>query len=284
MLQQPTLADAYKNKQDLLDNISNSIMQSEFPEVRNIYIDLNTLKDTRLGTMVAYAPNKEAVQYLINNIETYNGRYKRNFKQALPDYPLTELELEIKYRDPACSQVIFTHSPDTDFCIHLFEYLSVIQQQNFRAGYTGLVNIYINTFPLSITPFMKQWASIFQANADRCKFNLISAEHKSLHQAFLASCQIFVLDSLLPYVDPKSTLHEPLFLKGAMRSVEVFAPQEIEDKFYQQFKEEGYLDEEEGSPLKDMFDMTSLVMSICCIFKYMQFNVPNPKRMNHGKS
>lgn len=285
MSQQPTLAEAYQNKESFLNQISNSIMQSDFPEVRNIYIDLNTLKDTRLGTMVAYAPSKDALIYLIDGIEDYNIRYKRSFKYAYPDYPLTELELEMKYRDPSCSQVIFSRSPDTDFCIHFFEYLSVIREQNQRAGYNGIVNIHINIFPLSITPAIKTWIEAFQNFMPGFKYHLFSEDHKKINLQLLYATQIFIFNSLLPYLDPQSTLHEPLFVKGSMRTVEVFAPREIEDKFLTQFKENGFLEEDEASPIEDMFEMTSLVMLMCCKFKYMQFNIPNPKvRMRHGKS
>lgn len=273
---QPTFMQAYNNKQEQLDKISGSIMEAQFPEVRQVYIDLNCLKDTRLGTLLAYAPDRETKSYLIENIDAYNKRVKRDFTSAYKDYPLSELELEMKYRDHGESEKIFNKSPDTDFCLHLFDYLRILMQQNSRAGYMGQVKIFINVYPLAITPFMKMWIKAVKSCIEGYAFVAMTESHSNIQASFWGGTQIAIIDNILPCLQQDAGIYQPLFVDGTLRNMEIFAAYQIDPAIYEKLQDIGITETDGVSTLDDMFTLTQMVMSVCCKFQYMHFIIPKP--------
>lgn len=276
MDKQPSWVDAYYSKHEQFDKINQAIMDAQFPEVRNIYVDLNCLKNTHLGALYNFAPSQEVRKYLISHLEDFNKRLKRDFTSAYPDYPIGELEMKMKYMDTVNSESIFNFSPDTDFCINIYDYLTTIMSQNARAGYGGKVAVHINTYPLEITPFMKRWVAALGQYIASHDFQLVRSSHAEMRASYWSNFQVIILDDLVPCVQESSGIYDPLFRQGMMRGTEIFAPFQIEDKIYNKLQEDGFSFENHEA-IDDMFDFTALMMSICCNFHYMHFTIPQPR-------
>lgn len=270
-----TLIDQNK---ETIEKINADILSSEFHPIRQIYIDLACIKDTRMGLLLHLA-SQDMFTYIKDGLERYNKRPNRSFTFAYPDLPYTEEELQKKYRDPELSTAIFNKSPDTDLFFSFSKLLTQILFQNGKAGHTGSVPININIWPLHKNKLTDTFEAILKSQFNPKEFDirLICAEPKTLEQRFWLQQDYLIIDDLMPLCQPSSTLYNPLLIDQKCLHKDIFAAYCLGDKEMEIWKSEG-LDFTDEEKVNLKFEITALYFAICCQFKFMHFQIPLPQK------
>ena len=81
----PELSELINKNEKLINKINENIVSASFSIVKNIYIDLALLKDTRMGLMLSLS-NSDDVQYLLSKLPIYNIRPNRRFTEVYPEF------------------------------------------------------------------------------------------------------------------------------------------------------------------------------------------------------
>lgn len=264
--------------QDVIDRINKSIMDRQFHPINSVYLDLQTLKDTRMGLML-HLSTPETMQYLKNGLERYNKRPNRKFLFAYPDFPYTENQLQEMYHDKELSDEIFNRSPDTDLLYDLKKIFTQIQQQNHKAGNNRLVTVHINLWPLKETELTKLFAQIlgYQMHPQFFRIKTLSQDPATLSTNFWLHQDFLFIDNLEQVTMEESGLRRPLLFERQYMNKTVFAAPQVSDEVLQVWKDEG-LDFNNYEAVWQRFELTSIYFSVCCIFSFMPFVIPLPKK------
>lgn len=81
-------SDFLDKNNDLINKVNEAIMYGDFHAVKEVYIDLPLLKDTRLGLILA--TDKDALPYVVANLKSYLLRPNRSFTFAYPKLKFKE--------------------------------------------------------------------------------------------------------------------------------------------------------------------------------------------------
>lgn len=135
-----------------IDPYLDEVMEETFGPIKNVYIDLRYMQDFYLGAILALCKSKTEIQYVIDNINHYNGRYTENVVETIfSKLQLTETEVQAYIHDPKNHSFLFKTSPITDFCKSLKSVNESIEAQNTAASSITSVPVCvynINTYPL----------------------------------------------------------------------------------------------------------------------------------------
>ncbi len=259
---------------DLIDRVNQAVMEEDFHAVKNVYMDLNVLKDTRMGLLLSLSDATQ-VEYLRKGLASYNIRPDRSFTSTYPDFPISEEELKKMYADPKYSDQIIDHSPDTQIGMHLPAIIKPIIASNNRVKYYNHVGITINIYPLSETPLVKCFEHLFQThfNKEMFKVKFISTRPKSLPASFWKMQQLIWADDMLHLCQPDSGLYAPLLQQQAMMPTWVYAAPVADSAKLAEWKEQG-ADFTDRRELETRFRMTELYFSVCCHFKFVWMEIP----------
>lgn len=272
----PELSELINKNEKLINKINENIVSASFSIVKNIYIDLALLKDTRMGLMLSLS-NSDDVQYLLSKLPIYNIRPNRHFTEVYPEFKVDEATLNKYYHDPAYSEQIFDNSPDTDFSINLKSMILTYSAANNRAGHNYPLNITINTFPLSITEsiriFNKILSVMFKGLA---LFNFICEDPKQISEEKWASYSVICIDDL-NYSLTNSNLYKALFDHRRLANCAIFSPYCSDDEILDKWKQYK-VDLTNLNVISDLFKVTEYVLSAFCYFAFIPFQIPLPNQ------
>lgn len=272
----PELSELINKNEKLINKINENIVSASFSIVKNIYIDLALLKDTRMGLMLSLS-NSDDVQYLLSKLPIYNIRPNRHFTEVYPEFKVDEATLNKYYHDPAYSEQIFNNSPDTDFSINLKSMILTYSAANNRAGYSTPLNITVNTFPLNITDsiriFNKILSVVFKGLA---VFNFICEDPKQILEEKWASYSVICIDDL-NYSLTNSNLYKALFDNQRLTNSTMFSPYCCDDKVLDKWKQYK-VNLADPNAVNDLFKVTECVISAFCYFSFIPFQIPLPNQ------
>lgn len=278
MSEKTSINEIIDKYQDSIGKINDGILASEFHPIRQVYIDLACIKDTRMGLLLHLA-SPDTFVYIKDGLERYNKRPNRSFTFAYPDLPYTEEELQKKYRDPELSSEIFNKSPDTDLFYNFSRLLVQVLFQNGKAGHTKTVPININIWPLRKNDLTDLFANILRRQFDPKEFaiKLISVDPKNIKEHFWTQQDYLIIDDLQRLCQPTSGLYKLLLEDQKCLHKDIFAAHCLGDKELEIWKSEG-VDFSDEEKVNQRFEMTALYFSICCRFKFMRFQIPLPQK------
>ena len=238
-------AKFYKDNQELFDNLNKVIMDQEFAPVKEVYFDLCTLKDLRMGLVLSKC-NKSEVKYIVENVQEYNKRPNRSFLWGLPELKFTEQELTREYYSPDNWEKMFNRAPDTD--------LSVVLEGFFKLFI--LLDIY------------KAMLSRYLPGGPIVKF--FCTNPSDLSGGFWKQQSTVVLDNIEYLTVKDSGLYNTFFVEQAMLSTKIFAPYQVTDERYAKWKTQY----RELPSLKELFAPTEATLQAISQFQFIPCNIP----------
>ncbi len=255
-----------------ISKYAEELMKNDYPTVKSIYFDLTALKDTRLGTILCLANDRQ--KYIIQHLNEYNFKLDKKFLTTFPELPYTEEQLDLLWRDPEFSNDIFDLSPDTTISISLNDVLNTAHMLNDKVSYRGKVRVYINCYPLTITKNIQIYSKILQEYlTDRVDILLLSEDPKEVNSTIWTSSHFIFLDSLETHTTEDSSLYSPLYIRRELLNTNIFTPVEVAPKQIEKLKERG-LDYTDPEQLQSLMKTTSDIMNMWCKFNYCLFSIP----------
>ena len=262
-----------KQHEKTIAKYSELLMADDYPVIRGVYFDLPTLKDTRLGTLLCLAGN-EYEEYIVQHLHDYNIRLDKLFLSAFPDLPYAEDQVTDLWYDKEFSEDIFDFSPDTVISLSIKDLFNTLFQLNDKVSYRGKIKVFINCFPLSITPNINIYSKILQEYlTDRVDISLISIDPIKVDVDIWRLCHFLFLDSIEVHTVDESTLYSPLFMNRECLNKQIFTSVEVAPKQKDIIKEKGF-DINDPEQLKELMTTTYEVMNMWCHFNYCVFDIP----------
>lgn len=265
-----------KPHQEQMDKVSEAICAADFREIRNVYMDLSLIKDTKLGTLIAFCPDKKTLNYLIENLPQYNKRLLRDtIRATYQDYPLGELDLNMRMHNPEYSELIFNVSPDTVFSGYLIPFLGIIQDNNNKCEYPDPVGLDINTWPLSETPMMRTFKQIIEHHCPHFQITFLNKDPMKFSTGMWHRYQTLILDNLPYLVEEGGSFYQPLFENKEFVGTHIYAPYQTTKEKIEEFEKNG-ADLNNERHVFELFRYTAALLSLWCNFRYMDFSIPVP--------
>lgn len=272
-----SLNDLVEKNKDLINKANEAIVASAFHSVKDIYIDLPLLKDTRMGLLINLAKTEEEVAYLVNGLAKYNTRPNRHFTTVYPDLKYSEEDLVKFYENPNNSDQIFNRSPDTDFSCNLEALFKSICSENARAGIAHRINVTINTYPLVVKTNLTAYLQILRyAFGKFATFKFITTDVRKMDSETWKSFDMLFIDNLSAALDKNGVLKDLLFQDMKFTNKTVFAPYACDDDIFAKWKQYN-IDVTDPETAKDMFKISEYLIGTYCYFKFMPFQIPLPK-------
>lgn len=260
----------YNENQELFDNLNKVIMDQEFAPVKEVYFDLCTLKDLRMGLLLSKC-NESEVKYIVENVNEYNKRPNRSFLWGLPELKFTEQELTREYYSPANWEKMFNRAPDTDLSVILEGFFKLFIAQNTRAEYKDTIILNINTFPIKeckLLDIYKAMLSKYLPGGPIVKF--FCTNPSDLSSGFWKKQSTVVLDNIEHLTVKDSGLYNTFFVEQAMLSTKIFAPYQVTDERYAKWKTQY----RELPSLKELFAPTEATLQAISQFQFIPCNIP----------
>lgn len=272
-----TYGDFLKAHEKDIEKINEAIMETEFHEITDIYIDLALIKDTRMGLLQTLSRGPMDIKYLIDHLDAYNHRPVRDFKYVYKDLPYTETELKNMYKDPERSSAIFNKSPDTDFSQNIDTFSKIIVTRNSRVKSRNAVKLHINTYPLTITENIRLFASMLEDYLQGIfEIDLISIPPGKVDPALWKRCDIIFLDKVLDVTYTKHSLYKVLFEDRALLISEIYAPYDCDILVLHKW-EQYHIDFSNPTVVSELFKVTESLMGLYCQFQFTPFCIPTPR-------
>ena len=272
------LLDVVNSHPTEISKVNESIMSRQFHAVGAMYFDHQCLKDTRLGLLITLS-NAERMEYLKSHLHQYNLRPNRHFLFAFPEFPYKEEELEKWYVEPARSEAIFNVAPDTDLTRDIRTVLRIVQDQNLRAGYKGVLSIYVNMWPLTMTPLMDKYKEFLQLILDPTesvvRVRLIRTDPVTLNSEFWSHQGWCFIDNIARLTQVKNDFNSLMFEEFGLTHTTCYAALQCDDDVLEKWKEEG-VDFNDPEQIAQRFEVSAALFSLCCKFTFMAFNIPMP--------
>ena len=266
-----SIQQLFDDNKETIKRLHESILESSFPTIRNIYADLNCLKDTRLGLMISLC-TKDRLNYIKAGIERYNRRPVRKFTFAYPEFPYTEEQLQQMYNRPKYWRQAFDYAPDTDLACTLHKLHTTICQINARTEYTGTINLIINCYPFKIGPLLNAYLAVLQEihRDSRFKFKLVSIPHKDITLKQWSSWEYMFIDDIAKLI-PLPTWQQ-ICVTTAIQNNYVFAAPTLSEEHFQEWNKTLDWNDEEAIRLR--FSLTEQLLNITTNFKFIRFDIP----------
>ena len=273
-----SLDDIVKQNEDLINKVNDIIVSTEFRSIKNIYIDLPLLRDTRMGLLLNLAKTKEERDYLLNNLDKYNIRPNRHFTTVYPEFKYSEDDLNKFYQNPNNSDAIFNLSPDTSFTYNFESFFEIICSKNARAGmHREMPVITINTYPLKVSTSLEAYMKILQQSfGNIVKFKYITINVKEITRELWNSFDMLLIDDLAAVLDRNGIFKDLLFKEMKFITKTIFAPYSCDDDILAKWKQYK-IDITDPVTANDIFKVSEYLIATYCHFKFMLFQIPLPK-------
>lgn len=268
-------ADFLKDNNDIIDKINSAIMARDFHSIKDVYIDLSLIKDTRLGLMLALSNDNDR-EYILAGIENYNIRPNRSFTFTYPKFRYNESELSKMYKDENRSDDIFIHSPDTEYSYVLPSILNELYRKNTTVKHMAPINVTVNTWPLKITSNMELFKDMFnQCTQGAAKMSLVCWDQK--HISNWNKYSIISIDDLEYVMGKDIPFSTELFDDKKLANTQIFAPYACSPEIlhkWQQFQ----INFNDSKIVSDLFGVTETVFNYFSKFTFIPFTIPfSPK-------
>jgi hypothetical protein len=264
-------SDFLDKNNDLINKVNEAIMYGDFHAVKEVYIDLPLLKDTRLGLILA--TDKDALPYVVANLKSYLLRPNRSFTFAYPKLKFKEKEYQQMYRDPKYATDLFNRSPDTSLSGSLPTILRILRTNNDRVKYTGSLHVTVNTFPIKENELTDQYRKMLTKAADNLAIiDFVCIDPLVISSKQWQSTDIAFLDSISYELSAESTIYKPLFQDVSMGLTKIYAPYDCDDSILQQWKRYN-VDFTDKETVKTVFAPTEVALNAFCHFLFASFDV-----------
>lgn len=261
-----------KEISDILDKLGNEILEAEFKPIKELYVDLVTIKDFRFGLVYSLA-NEEERRYLVENISKYNLRPNRSFTFGYDKLNSRENQYNSMYTDKKYWEEMFNFAPDTDFSAILPNFIISFASKNMQAGYKEKMTLNINTYPIENCPNLEVFKTMYSRFLGaKIKVNFFCSEPIKISSDFWSRQQFIVMDDIRIAFDNKSGLYKPLCDDQSMLTTKIFAPYTCEQEAIDRWQK---LDKEFTKKLRDFFTPTEATLQALCEFKFVPCFIPN---------
>lgn len=268
-------SDFLDKHDDLITKVNDAIMYSKFHAIKEVYIDLALLKDTRLGLILA--TDKEALPYIKANLDRYQMRPNRSFTFAFPKLKYKESEYQKMYKDAKYSRDIFNCSPDTSLSGMIKRIFIMLYDNNTRVRYFDKIHVTVNTYPLQQNDLTKTYCNILNNISDgRAVVEFITTDPRTIDTDKWRSMDLMFIDNINYTCDVKGTLYKPLIEEASMPLTQIYAPYSCEDSMLHQWQRYN-VDFTDKETVKLLFQTTELVMNTLCHFLFASFDVATDK-------
>lgn len=181
-----TLEDLQKAESELA-SANAELIEASLYTPDHILVDLGLLKDLRMGAAIVALHDQgksdeeiaKLSRYMIDNILPYVTRHFNDIPRFFPKLGVTNKELDALYADPFRHDEIFLFSPVMQFVNTFNSNLQVnanhshvgerYTKKPVRAGFYRKefkpINVYVNTYPLKLSPRAKALTGRFLADA-----------------------------------------------------------------------------------------------------------------------
>lgn len=264
-------SDFLTRNDDLISKVNEAILYSDFHEIKEVYIDLALLKDTRLGTILA--EDKNTLPYITEHIPQYNIRPVRDFTFAFPKLKAKENTYRQMYMDPKYSKTIFNYSPDTLMYKYLPQMIDSVISSNARIKSDHRVKFTINTYPVQLSEIADNYKKILTlAIKDRVDVELICTDQHEITAQRWQNYGMLFLDDISYAFSPAGKLHKPLFLDGTMGLVKIYAPYCCDESILRQWQRFN-VNFSDRETVRLMFEATEKILNAICSFAFMSFDI-----------
>ena len=256
---------------DILNKLETQHLEAEFSPIKELYVDLATMKDLRFGLVYSLA-NEEERKYLIENLPKYNLRPNRSFTFGFDKLADREELYKQQYTSKQYQEQMFDFAPDTDFSDVLLSFIVSFATRNIQAGYRENMVLTINTYPIEDCQNLAIFKRIFtRFIGSRLTVKFICTEPKKISKEFWQRKQFLVLDDVGILSDTKCGLYEALIKNQVMITAKIFAPYACEQQAIDRWEK---LDKEYYKKLRDFFTPTEFVLQSLCEFKFVPCLIP----------
>lgn len=263
-------AKVYKENEELFDNLNKVIMDREFSPVKEVYFDLCTIKDLRLGLLLSVCSDEEK-KYIVENIGEYNKRPNRSFLWGFPNLKFTEADLRRAYYSPSNWDQMFNKAPDTDLSPILEGFFRIFIAQNTRAEYKDKIILNINTYPIKECKLFELYKYMLSEYLPgKPTVNLFCMEPCNVSRSMWLRQFMIVLDDIENLTVKDSELYNTFFVEQALIGTKIFAPYQVTDEKFEQWKTRY----DELPPLKELFSPTELTLQSISQFQFIPCIIP----------
>lgn len=273
------MTEGYMFNDDDVADFSKQLMDDEFRPIDRVYIDLNCIKDTRMGLMLSLS-SKDRQNYLISGLPRYNKRYDRKFTTCYTEFPYNEDKLQKLYKDEKYQLQAFNHAPDTDLLYDFSYVLKGIAAVNLRANYTGKVTFDINFYPLRLEKMRDAYITILNYMYRESKFVFRSMFIRPSRMDSFAwrKYRLQFIDDILPLLPETSGWSEACFKNADLQNSHVFCAYQLDDEHRAAWIKDG-LNFNDDKAVTDQFDLTEAMMNTFTKFNFTRFVVPLPEQV-----
>ena len=257
------------------NQLNEAIFADDFTIVQSIYTDLQAIKDTRLGLLLAIS-TPEQMQYIHDHLDAYNRRPDRLFLSEFPDLPYREDELEVMYGDPTLTDKIFNVSPDTTISQQVVYIINQLTAKNKLANYNEPISLTINVYPLKHTQLIEEYRRAWQLylSAIKTKVTIVSIDPLTIPNAVWNTYRFIILDRFIELIQPNTPFYTAFFEHKTFLDTYITTHPAIDPKIKQR------MDEQElpyKKALPELAELTYLVLQFYCKFNYTFFQVLSSK-------
>lgn len=268
------MAQAFKDNDKLIDSVYEKYMETKFSPVKNVYFDINCLKDLRMGLMISLS-TKDRLDYLRAGLERYNRRPIRNFTFAYPEFPYKEEELQrLYYKDAAKQRDAFNYAPDTVYSMGLPSILRRWRARNDRCNYNLPINVTINFYPFEPGVMVKAYIAILETFFQNfnVKFKAISVHPASISKEDWKRQQVQFFDDFTQVQKDECGWVDACFREQAFMDTEVYAAFCLDPSRLAEWSKT--VDWNDLEQVKEQFSPTELTFQVACKFNFTSFGIP----------
>lgn len=269
--------EIYEKHKKEIQKVNEALIRPDLIRIENVYMDLNVIKDTRMGLMMALSSPEER-EYLKDNIHWYNRRLTRHFVDTYPKFKYSEEALQKAYEDPRFSGPAFLCAPDTTIASQLYLSTAAWIDRNTRLGSTLPITLTINIWPLSFNEPLLIFADALSKYLDpeKVKVNFIKTHPFKISEDFWIKQNYILLDDIELITNVKHQMYKPLFIDRRMVDTVLIAFPIIAEDILQKRIDEG-LDITNEEQLDALFELTLVYFEFCCHPQFVRWEIPLPE-------
>lgn len=260
-----------------IEQLSSQIVEGDYKPVRNIYADLLTIKDLRMGLLIALCKSRYQINYLLSRLKYWNIRPQRGYKLVYPQLVQSEEELSDMFIDRKYHKSMFNNAPDTTFSTDIDMLLRQVQTLNSRCDYRDKPNFYLNIWPLDksdISTFLKMFEDYISPIS--FKLEVIDMSPSLLPAQLIKTTDVYVLDDFAAQCKVTRPMFEPLFEKHEFTFKTIYAAPQVEDEIKTVWEKEDKVDIWNMEQQHAKFQTTSVFLNLLTNFEYCYFPIPHP--------
>ena len=268
------ISQAMKDNADVINDLHTKFMEDKFQPIKNIYIDINCLKDLRMGLMIALS-SKTRLEFLKSGLERYNRRPDRSFTFAYPGFPYSEEQLtQFYFKDHVKQREAFNYAPDTVLSLYLGQIINNCRRANCRCEYTGRITVTINSYPFQPGVLFNVYRVLLSTIYQNLEvdFKIICSDPGKLGADFWKNHTLQFFDDFRLTQKNDSGWVQACFRDNAMRGTYVFAALCADEKVRDKWDKT--IDWNNPEAVQEYFSCTELVYNLACNFNFTSFGIP----------